>query len=293
MITFTKNIKFYDEEGIPVTFFYYTGKKIYAHPTSIAQWGLASIQKYLRTHQIRHLASFKKACEWFVKKGLQQDGALFFPLNFDHPAYCLKKPWRSAMTQGEAVSLLVRGFLYFKKNKYLKAAEDAFKSFEKAEWGMLVHDKHGYWLEEVPSQPPSHILNGMIFAMYGIYDLFLATKKNFYLDFFKKVANTLAENLQLYDLGYWSRYDLLFGLPASKIYHSLHIQQLASLYYITSNEIFRKYYQLFQNYLRPYNRYKTDLVCGVKSFSLNMRRLRKKLLGYYLLQVKLRALRLI
>ena len=123
MITFTKNIKFYDEDGIPVTFFYYTGKKIYAHPTTIAQWGLASIQKYLRTHQIRHLANFKKACEWLVKNGLQQDGALLFPLNFDHPAYYLKKPWCSAMTQGEAISLLVRGFLYFKENKYLKDAE--------------------------------------------------------------------------------------------------------------------------------------------------------------------------
>ena len=88
------------------------------------------------------------------------------------------------------------------------------------------------WPEEYPTDPPSYVLNGGIFALWGLYDVGAALGDDEIAREFEQGADTLAANLHRWDTGYWSRYDL-FPHPvmnvASSFYHALHTSQLESM----------------------------------------------------------------
>jgi hypothetical protein len=91
--------------------------------------------------------------------------------------------------------------------------------------------------------PPTHILNGFIWATWGVYDFLLHTNdkeaESLYLDAIK----TLRDNIHLFDTGFWSLYELSgtrMKMLASHFYHSLHIVQLSVLHKLTGEYIFKE-----------------------------------------------------
>ena len=76
------------------------------------------------------------------------------------------------------------------------------------------------------------MLNGGIFALWGLYDVGAALGDDEIAREFEQGADTLAANLHRWDTGYWSRYDL-FPHPvmnvASSFYHALHTSQLEAM----------------------------------------------------------------
>ena len=62
-------------------------------------------------------------------------------------------------------------------------------------------------------------------------------------------VETLEKNIEKYDIGYWSLYNLIQRHPATQAYHSLHIKQLKVLYEITGIEIFNEYAKKWEKYL--------------------------------------------
>ena len=45
--------------------------------------------------------------------------------------------------------------------------------------GVTYTDREGYkWFEEAIVEPPTHVLNGFIWATWGVYDYFLHTGDN-------------------------------------------------------------------------------------------------------------------
>ena len=89
------------------------------------------------------------------------------------------------------------------------------------------------WPEEYPTEPPSYVLNGGIFALWGYYDVGRrAARRGGARARSSEGADTLARNLHRWDTGYWSRYDL-FPHPvlnvASSFYHALHTSQLEAM----------------------------------------------------------------
>ena len=76
------------------------------------------------------------------------------------------------------------------------------------EGGVVFTDERGdIWFEEYIVSPPTHILNGFIWAAWGVYDFFLATKEKAAEQLFDRAVNTLRRNLDGYDLGFWSLYE--------------------------------------------------------------------------------------
>jgi len=74
--------------------------------------------------------------------------------------------------------VLVRAHSETKKPEYLEAAQRAFASFlaPVAEGGVSFTDSNGdLWFEEYIVSPPTHILNGFIWAAWGVHDFYLAT----------------------------------------------------------------------------------------------------------------------
>jgi hypothetical protein len=77
------------------------------------------------------------------------------------------------------------------------------------------------------------VLNGGIYAVWGLYDVWRGLDDADAGQLFNEMVDTLAANIHRWDLGYWSRYDLYrhpgFINVASSSYHALHINQLSAL----------------------------------------------------------------
>jgi hypothetical protein len=166
----------------------------------------------------------------------------------------LKAPWYSALAQGQGISLLVRAHLETSRTAYLDAAQRAFASFLNTvdRGGVVYVDDNGQtWLEEYVVSPPTHILNGFIWATWGVYDYFLATGDSRAQHLFDQAVRTLSANLQHYDLGFWSLYEhsgTWLKMLASPFYHNLHIVQLEVLYRLTGESTFKKYAAQWDSY---------------------------------------------
>jgi heparosan-N-sulfate-glucuronate 5-epimerase len=138
------------------------------------------------------------------------------------PRYRVASGWYSAMAQGLAISVMLRAFSLSEEQSFLESADAAAALLLKpvSQGGCADYDRQGRpFLEECPSDPASHILNGAIFALFGLREL----NHHRHDADFQPVAERLLEQLPEFDLGYWTRYDLRFAAPASFAYHSLHI----------------------------------------------------------------------
>jgi len=245
----------FDGEGIPMLD--YKGKvgKQY-NPIAIAQYGLGHYNLYKRTGGTKHFSIFLKQADWMVNHLEDNPKGLYVwnhHFDWEYRQY-LKAPWYSALAQGQGISLLVRAFIETQEKRYLDVSEKAFESFkhETSEGGVKYTDKNGYiWFEEVILHPPTHILNGFLWALWGVYDYYLWTKDRNAKELFDKSIATLKENLHSYDTGFWSLYEISgtkLKMLASFFYHSLHIVQLRIMFKLTKEQMFNDYAEKWAEY---------------------------------------------
>lgn len=145
----------------------------------------------------------------------------------------------SAMAQGEAISVLVRAWKITGAQPFLDAARRAFDLLRTPvrDGGCAVIVAGGVFLEEYPEDPRNGVLNGWIFAAFGVYDLALATGAPEVQSILSATVATMAKSLDDYDMGYWSCYDVR-GHVASPFYHELHSSLLDALYRLTDISTF-------------------------------------------------------
>lgn len=246
---------FLDGNGVPLL--NYGGKigKQY-NPIAIAQYGLGNFNLYKQTGDKTFKEKTLIQANWLVENLIKNDkGIPVWMHNFDwNYVEKLKAPWYSGLAQGQGISLLVRVFKLTGDKKYIDTAEDALISLktEVVEGGVIYTDEKGnMWIEEYLVTPPSHVLNGFIWALFGVYDYFLLYREKNIRELFDGFVETLIKNLNQYDIGYWSLYDLSNnGLKniASHFYHQLHIVQLNIMYYLTGIDIFEKYANKWNSY---------------------------------------------
>ena len=156
----------------------------------------------------------------------------------------LKAPWYSGLAQGQGISLLVRVARETGRSEYIEAATRAFVSFSKPieEGGVVFTDDAGdIWFEEYIVSPPTHILNGFIWAAWGVHDFFLATRRKLPSSCSAVRSTTLRRNLDRYDMGFWWLYELSgtrLPMVASPFYHQLHVAQLRLMYRLLATKCF-------------------------------------------------------
>lgn len=195
------NVQF-DAAGIPSVKIWSTNA-FNQSATTIAQWGLGAMTRYSKSHNPTELAKARKAADWLLAHQSQNGG---FPLMFDHHhpdprGFQLKAPWYSAITQGNAMSLLVRMYGETGDTRYLDSAERALLLLEiPVASGGLQGELNGMpWFEETPDPAkPSHIFNGSIFALLGIGDLYAATGNRMAGMLWGAGEESLRKNLRFY-----------------------------------------------------------------------------------------------
>jgi heparosan-N-sulfate-glucuronate 5-epimerase len=219
------------------------------------QWGLGCFERYLAGDgEVWLAAATERAGELVARQ--HPDGPLaggFVHTDTFPHTFSLRPPWLSAMAQGEAASLLVRIFNETGDERYAEAARRALLplSVDAVAGGVRAMLDGLSVPEEYPTQPPSFVLHGAIFALWGLYDVGAALDDASASDAFEEALDTLAENLHRWDLGYWSRYDLFPHAVlnvASSFYHDLHINQLHAMHRLAPSDQLVEMAERWQRY---------------------------------------------
>ena len=264
----------YDSAGIPLLD--YHGKiGLQYNPIAIAQYGLGNYNLFSRDADAARRRKFFLVADW-LSSHLEKNpfGLSVWNHHFDWEYRdTLHHPWYSALAQGQGISVLVRAHRESGDRCYLEAAQRAFACFLKpvAEGGVVFTDDHGdLWFEEYIVSPPTHILNGFIWASWGVYDYFLATQDWSAKDLFARAVQTLLRNLDRYDLGFWSLYEqsgTRLPMVASPFYHQLHIVQLRVMQRLTGEDKFSHVADRWEGYGRSRSK-RTRALCYKSAFKL-------------------------
>jgi heparosan-N-sulfate-glucuronate 5-epimerase len=264
----------HDSAGIPLL--NYRGAiGVQYNPIAIAQWGLGNLGLFRETADPTAKRKFFLASDWLCQNlEPNSSGLPVWNHHFDWDYRSrLKAPWYSGLAQGQGISLLTRAYAESGNRKYLDTAAAAFRSFIRSTetGGVTFTDPQGdVWFEEYIVSPPTHILNGFIWAAWGVYDFFLATGASEARELFASAVRTLKKNLGRYDLGFWSLYEqsgTRLPMVASPFYHRLHITQLHILHRLTGEPLFAEYAERWQKYALSRSK-RTRALCYKGAFKL-------------------------
>ncbi|XP_043190302.1 D-glucuronyl C5-epimerase B-like isoform X3 [Amphibalanus amphitrite] len=199
--------------------------------------------RQLRLASSAHAGQTVQAADWLLRHQTAA-GAWTVPVERRLNNHMVLAPdWSSAMAQGQAMSLLTRVYRATGDRRYLDAARRAAAPFNKdsADGGVrtMFQDKY-VWYEEYPTVPASMVLNGFIYSLMGLYDLWRtdpdpagggAEAGRLYT----AGVSSLRALLPLYDTGSGTLYDLrhvtchVAPNLARWDYHVTHVNQLLVL----------------------------------------------------------------
>ncbi|GAA3758246.1 D-glucuronyl C5-epimerase family protein [Micromonospora maritima] len=252
----------HDAQGVRM--FSFAGRT-WDHPVAQAQWGLSNLAAYRLNGDQLFLDRAIANAQRNVDRRVESRGAWFYPYDFDLSRCAgrplLRAPWYSGMAQGEMLSLFVGLAEITGEAKWRTAADNTFLSLTlsasaSAPWGSWV-DPNGYlWLEEYPVSAGTtgeRVLNGHIFALYGVYDYWRLTADERAVAVFDGAASTVRRYLPThFRVTRWaSNYSMGCAQPHVK-YHQVHTAQNLKLYEMTWSPTFATYaYLLRSDYPAP------------------------------------------
>jgi heparosan-N-sulfate-glucuronate 5-epimerase len=244
----------FDGSGLP------TGQSSYgrgsAHNyTTLCSFALGHWNFYLQTGHKSHLSKVTDVSEYMIRTAhTLSNGAVLLRCESEGGEH---SGLLSAMNQGEAMSVLCRAWQATGNSRYLEAALGCLEPFEiPVEAGGVLGNISMIncpWYEEDPALPLRHILNGMIYSLWGLSDLAVAAKNKRAQELFDTGVESLIRALPYFENGYWSMYWVPeddINYVASIMYHNLHICQLIELHRQTGRAEFRKFAMLFTGYAR-------------------------------------------
>lgn len=205
----------------------------YDHPVVVSLYAIARHTEQVRGAGDDAVAAFMAQAAHLIETQ-DENGGWRYPVPVRR--YGVAPGWYSGMAQGLAVSVFMRashlaGDVAF-RHAAERAAELMFRATE--DGGCAIYDSEGRpFIEECPSDPPSLILNGAMFALVGALELEGPGSPRT-----RGAIERLRVLLPSYDNGYWSVYDLRFAVSASYAYHALHVSQLRALAWLTGDPTF-------------------------------------------------------
>ncbi len=248
----------YDDDGI-IKLNYHGSIGLQYNPNAIAQQALGYYDKYLEEPNQGDKNAFLTQANYFLRNGrVVSDDVLLWEYNFPFEMrQRLVAPWRSALAQGQAVSVLIRAHILTGDERYLEAAKKGYRAFHffarEHEGGVLDEQDGFIWLEEYIVNPPNHVLNGFVWALWGVRDYAVYFGDGHALNLWEECLKTVEANLKNYDLGFWTSYDWPQGrdknlpvMPSSLYYQRLHAVQAEAMYNLTREAIYRHFWKRWQ-----------------------------------------------
>lgn len=153
----------------------------------------------------------------------------------------------SAIVQGVGISAVLRITRGRPDERVRAAIESAFRRLAAPirDGGTSSQLDGGTFLEEYPAEPPTHVLNGAVYALIGLYDLEDTLQHGAASALAREVEATLERSIERFAAPFgWSRYALdIEGRPmlASAHYQSLHVAGMRLLHARTGRAVFARW----------------------------------------------------
>jgi len=245
----------FDENGVPMINDG-TGN-LYYSPVNICQYAFmiqANFFEYKNEKDSQTLAACMMVLE---NTKTETETSVCWIQNNYNKRYDIQPPWVGAMDQGQALSFYARYYQITKEEHFLNQCKKIAAYFEVdiQDGGFKRIDDNGnLWFEEYPSKEPSYVLNGFVYALYGLIDFYRVNNDQKIKKIIDQCFITLKESIHLYDSGYWSYYDQLKKELVRYYYQkNVHVPQLESIYLLTNEKIFLKYYKKWKKTMNPIN----------------------------------------
>ena len=226
----------FDKEGV---FVFYTNNNAYYHPAAIPQVFLSFLFEQTADPSKDKRKEMDAQLKWIVANAKEVgDDQLAWYYLFDY--HGAKAPWTSGISQGFMISVLTRASLLYQDIKYLEMARKAFNFMDKSieEGGhRFSDDQYPLFYEEGHNH--NHILNGHIFSLFGVYDLYMVTKEEKYKSIFDRGLVSIKKNIKDFTLGFFSKYAGKTKETSNNSYHHLHINLMKAIYIITGDTFFK------------------------------------------------------
>lgn len=247
----------YDIDKVLNKPFLIKGEKIY-HPVNLCQKVIVNGLLYVNSSKEEYR---KRALEYFNElfSGVQTDsrGNFLFPYWFPFKfIQWLNPPWYSGMAQGQVLSAISVMYIIEKNEEYKNLARKIYPTLlymkdSNTPWVSLI-DKDGYfWIEEYPANEPSHVLNGFVYSLLGVYDalsyLNLDSKDNeVLLNILSAGLRTIRDNFLFFVNRKGYSYYSIGKKVFSWYYHKIHTTQSWILFLISKDEKFLNYFNLLR-----------------------------------------------
>jgi len=250
-IIFQNNSEYiiFDQDGIPIVNYGFHGLEYVGsqrNPITTSQKLFDYYSDYKETGNPISKQFVINNANWLVSNSKIQGNYSILFTNFTWFTNDMPNPWRSGMAQGQGLQALVKAHKLTNNSTYLVTAESLLNSFfvEVKNGGVTYKSTNaGWWYEEYAHEKgkESRVLNGMMFAVLGIYEYYQYTNDTKAKFLFDKGIEALKHDLSKYDKEGYSYYNVL-GKTAPKNYHSVHVNLTKELFDITNEPIFNKYY---------------------------------------------------
>jgi hypothetical protein len=230
----------------------YNGRKV-RHPLVIARYGIKLLQSYRISHDPAFVLRAEANANFLIKKAISRDGALYFPYLFTYALFgnrsdLMRAPWFSAMNQGAALTLFLRLYAVTGDQRWRSAADSTFTTFvqrRSAKRPSILfiprrHDRRYLWFEEYAKNPPTQVLNGHIYALFGVYEYALASGSAAAADVFNGGVTTVRHQVHRFRVRGGVSYYSLRVHAQYPSYHCLHIGMLKLLSRMTGDSWFTR-----------------------------------------------------
>ncbi|HZC47462.1 MAG TPA: D-glucuronyl C5-epimerase family protein [Nitrososphaeraceae archaeon] len=243
-----------DDKGVMMFDYHGVQRKVY-NPLSVAIGGMEYYLEYKNHGDKESKQYFINTADWLVNNANDRGEYSIWEYNFPWRFYgWVSPPYSSALAQAQGLNVLLAAYDLTKNEKYLIEANNALGSFlVDYENGGVVSNEDGdslfLHLLAKPGFQKIYVLNGHTWSLLLLWNYYQQTQDPTVKAIFDKGIKWLRENLWKYDTGSWSNYDQMEHLALPE-YHTLHITQLANLYEITGEQIFKEYSDRFDRYNR-------------------------------------------
>lgn len=211
----------------------------------------------------------RRQADGLIARSKRAGGGIVWPYRFPNPVFGASAGWISGMGQGEAIACLAGAYSVTGETRYLSAAAKAFAALRArfGDRGTATRVRKGVFYEEVAGagSEPTHILNGTVFALAGIWMLNEIDPHPGYRRALREGIDGVRSMIRQYEAPGTSLYDLGPRRLAFGRYNLIHVEQLEWLYSLTRDRSFLEAALRFMSFERrlPYRIRASGTVDGV------------------------------
>ncbi len=219
-------------------------------PLILSIYGLLAYDKFIETGDSAYYNAVVDQYQFFKDTNYCKitDNGKYMKLIYDYNFSDLRAPWHSGMTQGTAISMILRYYRLTKDSSALTTAQQLvnFMLLDEEDGGTITCTPENYcFIEEYPNSKRSrHVFNGFINGLIGLYEYLLFFENERAQMVFEDGYNAIFASIEKYDTPNWTSYNRS-GKPIPEQYIRYQMSQFEHLYSIFGDDRFLDQIQIW------------------------------------------------